>query len=183
MDLETFETERLFLKKLTPAELGYIYENYSRDDIIKILGIHSDDEFIEEENKYKGGYATYNRSFVYFQLIEKASHEIIGGGGLHNWFPAHSRAELGYALDDDKHKDKGFMTEAISFFIGYGFEIMKLHRIEAFIGPSNIASLKLVAKHNFVKEGQLRQHYFKEGSFEDSVVFSLLREDYLRAGS
>jgi ribosomal-protein-alanine N-acetyltransferase len=56
---------------------------------------------------------------------------------------------------------------------------MKLNRIEAFIGPGNIPSLKLIAKSGFIQEGHLRGHYCKKGIMEDSLVFGLLREEYL----
>jgi ribosomal-protein-alanine N-acetyltransferase len=114
-------------------------------------------------------------------MIDKATQQTIGGGGFHNWYADHKRAELGYALENESYKRKGLMTEALNFIIDYGFKNMELNRIEAFIGPNNIASLKLISKYNFTREGQLRQHYMKEGKLEDSIVFSLLREDYFIA--
>ena len=96
----------------------------------------------------------------------------------HVWYLDHNRAEIGYALTDNPEKSKGLMTEAMNSILKYGFEEMKLHRIEAFIGPENIPSLKLVAKFNFKKEGVLRQHYFKNDKMEDSAVFALLKDEY-----
>ncbi len=55
---------------------------------------------------------------------------------------------------------------------------MHLHRIEALIGPDNIASLKLVKRLGFVEEGTLREHYFKNEIYEDSIIFSLLKQEY-----
>lgn len=55
---------------------------------------------------------------------------------------------------------------------------MKLNRIEAFIGPKNQASIKLINKLNFVKEGHLREHYSENNRIEDSIVYSLLRKEY-----
>ena len=70
------------------------------------------------------------------------------------------------------------MSEAILRIIDYGFSQMNLHRIEAFIGPANIASQKLVEKLGFQKEGVLREHYRKQGVIEDSIVYSLLKKEY-----
>jgi RimJ/RimL family protein N-acetyltransferase len=143
------------------------------------LGLISKEEYLIEENKYKGGYSTYNRSIVYFQLTYKADNKIIGAAGFHNWLDEHKRAEIGYALKDDHYKNKGLMNEALSFIINYGFEKMDLHRVEAYVGTNNVPSLKLMSKYKFVKEGLLREHYFINNVFEDSVVFSLLRDEYL----
>ena len=90
----------------------------------------------------------------------------------------HERAEIGYGLFGDEYKRQGLMSEAILPIIEYGFIEMKLNRIEAFIGPENIASIKLINKLNFVKEGQLREHYCENNRVEDSIVYSLLRKEY-----
>jgi len=70
------------------------------------------------------------------------------------------------------------MTEAFQKIIHYGFDVMKLNRIEAFVSPQNEASIKLLKKFNFVEEGLLRKHYFKNNIMEDSLVCSLLRSEY-----
>ncbi|MND70827.1 putative ribosomal N-acetyltransferase YdaF [compost metagenome] len=70
------------------------------------------------------------------------------------------------------------MTEALKPIIQYGFETMKLNRIEAFLSPDNIPSLKLVQKFGFTKEGHLREHYNKDNKLEDSAVYSLLKSEY-----
>jgi ribosomal-protein-alanine N-acetyltransferase len=56
---------------------------------------------------------------------------------------------------------------------------MYLHRIEALVGPHNIPSLKLVKSFGFREEGRLREHYFINNQLEDSIVFSLLKREYL----
>ena len=74
------------------------------------------------------------------------------------------------------------MTEAIDPIIGYGFNTLNLNRIEAYVGPDNLASLSILKKQNFKNEGLLKSHYFKNGIAEDSLVFALLREDWLVSG-
>lgn len=90
----------------------------------------------------------------------------------------HERAEIGYVLFEADYNRKGLMSEAIGPIIEYGFKQMKLNRIEAFIGPKNQASIQLISKLNFVKEGQLREHYCENNRVEDSIVYSLLRKEY-----
>ncbi|MEW5677002.1 GNAT family protein [Flavobacterium enshiense] len=180
MTIETITTENLLLRKLTPEVYNFIFNTFSEADIIAFLGLESQTDFSKEKDKFEKGLTTYNRSFVNFQIIEKSSNEIIGACGFHTWYTEHARAEIGYALKDDRFKGKGVMTEALSEVIAYGFNTMKLNRIEAFIGTNNVASLKLVAKMGFSKEGLLRQHYCKNNFMEDSVVFSLLKSEYLQ---
>lgn len=180
MELETLETERLFLKKLTPEILTDLFANYPEATIKKLLGLATDEEFNKEKEKAKGGYVTYDRTIVAFLLVLKETDETIGRGGFHNWYKDHRRAELGYALFKEENKRKGYMGEAVDAILAYGFNNMDLNRAEALIGPQNIASQSIVKKYGFIQEGHLRQHFVRDEVPEDSLVFSLLKEEYYR---
>src|SRR4051812_37223461 len=130
MNLEIIETKRLLLKVLSPADIKYIFENHSKPEIKTMLGHRSEEDYQREENKYKNGYSSYNRSFKAFLLTDKASGTIIGRCGIHNWNAEHRRGEIGYMMEDEDYKGKGLMAEAVSVVIAYGFDKMNLHRIE-----------------------------------------------------
>ncbi|MBC7774533.1 MAG: GNAT family N-acetyltransferase [Phycisphaerae bacterium] len=179
MHFEIIETKRLILKGLSPNEMRYIFENCSKDEIKRILGHRSEEDYQKEESKYKNGYSSYNRSFKLFLMTDKASNAIIGRCGLHNWNAEHRRAEIGYVMEDERYKRKGLMTEALEAIIEYGFNKMNLNRMEALVGTENVPSLRLMEKFNFIKEGLLRQHYYVSGEFEDSVLFSKLYHEYI----
>lgn len=178
MQFETLQTERLILKKLTPEILTDLFENYSDTEIKKLLGLTTEEEFIKEKQKSQGGYTTYDRTIVAFLLVLKDTNETIGRCGFHNWYNEHQKAELGYALNKEEHKRKGYMNEAVKTILDYGFTKMKLNRIEACTGPTNIASQRIITKHGFTQEGYLRQHYMRNDEIHDSLIFSLLKEEY-----
>lgn len=67
------------------------------------------------------------------------------------------------------------MSEALKAIIPYGFSELKLNRIEALVAPGNVPSIRLMQKNNFIQEAVLKQHYFHEGKFDDSLMFALLR--------
>ena len=181
MDLSPIiiETKRLKLTGFSPHDMTTIFENFSKDEIKKILGHRTDEDFQKEEYKYKNGYSSYNRAFILFLLTEKITNTIIGRCGLHNWNKEHQRAEIGYNISDENYKRKGLMTEAVSSIIDYGFNKLNLHRIEALVGSNNIPSLKIMENHNFTKEGLLRQHYNVADKYEDSIVYSILYNEYI----
>ncbi|HMW39322.1 MAG: GNAT family N-acetyltransferase [Saprospiraceae bacterium] len=172
------DTPHLTLKGLTPKIMNDIFAQLSKVDIMRVLGHHSDDDYVAEEKKYLGGYSSYNRSFLLFLLVEKSSDIIIGRCGFHNWNDEHQRAELGYVMTDQSFRNKGFMSEAVEAVLNYGFNVLRLNRIEALVGRNNIPSLKIMRKFGFVQEGCMRRHYNVDGVFEDSLVFSILEEEY-----
>ena len=178
MKIEELTTNRLILRILTPEVYDFIYQNLSTEEQMKFLGLSSAEELAKEKDKYDQGLSMFNKSFCGFQLIDKASDKIIGWCSYHIWYTEHNRAEIGYGLFDDSFKQKGLMSEALSPIIEYGFITMKLHRIEALVATYNIPSLKLLDKMNFKKEGVLREHYFVNDRMEDSVIYSLLKNEF-----
>jgi len=79
---------------------------------------------------------------------------------------------------DEAFRKKGYMGEALKAVLEHGFNTMKLKRVEALIGPSNTPSLNLIKRFGFSQEGVLREHYFTNGRYEDSLFFGLLEKEY-----
>ena len=178
MEIETYQTTRLQLRKFTPEIYQHFFSNYPEPEIKAILRLETDEAYQTLLKKLEGGMASYNRSLVFFQMVERNSNTAIGGCGLHNWFPDHRRAEIGYHLEHESFRQQGFMKEAIAFVLKYGFEEMDLHRVEALVSPLNVPSLKLVKHFGFQEEGLLKEHYFINDKFEDSLIFGLLKKGY-----
>jgi [ribosomal protein S5]-alanine N-acetyltransferase len=178
LNFELIQTERLILRKISPSNFIFLFENYSESEIKHVLGLKTEQDFEKEKNRYLKGFTTYNQSIEPFQLIYRDSNEIIGGCGFHNWYPLHQRAELGYAISNSNYLNKGLMTEALEAIIYHGFTKMDLQRIEALVAPNNNPSLKLLAKFGFIQEGILRKHYNVNGNFEDSILFSKLISEF-----
>lgn len=172
------ETNRLLLKGLTPEDMTSIFTDLPKEEIKRVLGHRSEEEYQKEEYKQINGYASYSRRFLLFLMTDKESQQIIGRCGLHNWNVDHRRAEIGYNMSEENFKRKGFMSEAVEAIVNYGFEELNLNRIEALVGVGNVPSLRLMEKNNFKKEGVLRQHYPHPEGFEDSVIFSKLQAEH-----
>jgi len=175
MQFEELETERLILRKFTPEILKTLFDQYPKVVVKKHLGLYSDEEYNRDKAKSDGGYTTYRTSMILFKIILKSEDRIIGGVGLHNWYKDHSRAEIGYNINSDEDKNKGYMTEAVEHVIEYGFKNMHLKRIEALISPKNIPSLSIIKHFGFEQEGHLKSHYYIDGKYEDSLIFGKLK--------
>lgn len=178
MNFETFETERLELRKWITETYDQIYRVCSKLEQIKLLGLESENQLTEEKRKYEQGFSTFNKKYVNFQLIQKEGKQVLGWCTFHTWYIDHRRAEIGYWLLKEEFKNKGHLSEAIPTVLAFGFNEMSLNRVEAFVSPENKASLRIMEKFGFKKEGYLRQHYMNNGNLDDSVLFSLLKQDY-----
>ena len=75
----------------------------------------------------------------------KENSRLLGTICLFKFQPENYRAEIGYLLHADFHR-QGIMNEAMKPVIDYGFNTLKLHSIEANVNPSNLASIKILEK-------------------------------------
>lgn len=178
MQIETFTTERLVLKLHTPQVFEKVFTTSCDDEIKSFLGLENDEELAKEKQRFLDGAYAQFKNLRWFQLCDINTNGVLGSCGFHTWYKQHSRAEIGYNLRRDNDKQKGLMTEAVAFVLNYGFNTMQLNRIEAFVGPDNIPSLKIMAKFGFEKEGYCKEHYCFNGVLDDSVLFALLRKNY-----
>lgn len=146
----------------------------SRPEQLDFYGIETQAQLDKELSMLELGTDNYKMKVRYWDLILKETGKTIGSAGYHMWIFAHNRAEIGYNLYHDEHKRKGLMTETLRAIITHGIDVMNLTRIEACIGPDNVASIRLAKNFGFEEEGLLRKHY----NGEDSIMFSLLKEDW-----
>ena len=104
--------------------------------------------------------------------------KLIGHCLLFNLNAQCQRAEIGYGMAFDAW-GHGYMHEALTAMLNYGFIERSLNRVEADIDPRNAASAKTLERLGFVKEGFLRERWVVDGEVSDSGIYGLLRRDWL----
>jgi RimJ/RimL family protein N-acetyltransferase len=91
-------------------------------------------------------------------------------------------AHLGYAIHAD-HWGRGYATDACRTLLRFAFTTLGKHRVSAAIGPDNEASIAVVKRLGFVYEGRIRDHVFTKGTWRDSLLYSLLEDEYVKCSS
>lgn len=86
-------------------------------------------------------------------------------------------AYLGYYLFE-KFTGKGFMTEAVGLILKLAFKDLKLHRIEANVQPENLASIAVLKRCGFTKEGFSRKYLKIGGRWRDHERFAIITENW-----
>lgn len=102
---------------------------------------------------------------------------VIGTCTLAGLDAGNRRAELGFALART-HWRRGYMSEALPALLRFGFGEMHLHRVWADIDPRNTASIRVLERLGFRREGLLREHYLVQGEPQHAVVYGLLRSEW-----
>ncbi|WP_339179653.1 GNAT family protein [Oceanobacillus sp. FSL W7-1293] len=171
------ETDRLCLREMRKDDLQDIYDYASKPELTTFLTweahrtLEDTEAFInlliEQYEKGKGGA---------WAIVWKENSRVIGTMDL-VWNPKQYSAELAYALSLDYWR-KGIGTEAAKAVLTFGFEKLKLERIQARCHPDNMASYKLMEKSGMTYEGTLRKSMQRKGNQEDAKIYSILKDEF-----
>lgn len=171
------ETERLLLRRVVIEDVNEIFALRSDQKVMKYIPrplVKTTEDalahiaLIDEKIDSNEG--------INWAITVKDNPKLIGIIGHYRIKSEHFRAEIGYMLLPE-YQGKGIISEAIKEVVKYGFEVMKLHSIEAVIDPQNFASEKVLQKNGFVKEAHLKENEYFEGRFLDTVIYSILNQN------
>jgi len=76
------------------------------------------------------------------------------------------------------YERRGYMSEGLGLILRYAFKQLKLHRLEANIQPRNRASIALVKRAGFVREGYSKRYLKVCGQWRDHERWAILSEDW-----
>lgn len=138
-----FETERLFLRKMTADDIEPIFAMRSDADVMRF--IREPQERTEALNWIKLVSSRWQKDKIGFcSLFLKSTNQFVGWCGL--WeLKETGEIEVGYAL----HKEfwgRGFAVEASEAFLRYGFTELNLPKIVACANPNNSNSRRVMEK-------------------------------------
>ena len=93
-----------------------------------------------------------------FFLFRTEDNALIGGLALANIRRGVAQAgSLGYWIGAP-HIRRGYMTAAVRALVPAAFDVLRLHRVEAACIPTNLASVRLLEKTGFRREGYARSY-------------------------
>ena len=110
-------------------------------------------------------------------LTNRDDGAVVGTLDIFKLEPAHRRCEFGYSLASSCW-GRGWMTEAATAALDWAFAHLPLDRIEADTDPRNTASIRLLERLGFTREGTLREKWRVGDEVSDSAVFGLLRREW-----
>lgn len=119
-----------------------------------------------------------NMDSILFAIVENQSGKHIGNIKIGPLHPHYHHADISYFIGEKDLWNKGYTTEAIYLICKYGFDDLKLHRIEAGAYDVAVGSWKALEKNGFKREGTFREQvYFKE-KYIDIYRYGLLKDEW-----
>lgn len=101
--------------------------------------------------------------------------KLVGGIGLEMRHDIYSKSRLiGYWLGE-QFWGRGIMTEAVRLVVDYAFANLDIVRLQAGILGNNPASMRVLEKAGFIKEGVLRNAIVKNGLVMDEHIYGRVK--------
>ena len=165
------KTERLFLRKMEELDCDAILFLRSSETVTKFIERPENRKtknktdaikFIKEINE-----AIKKNKSISWGITYKNNPKIIGTICLWNFSQNNKTAEVGYDLNPE-FQGLGIMSEALNSIIDFGFNNLKLDKVEAFTHWENENSKKLLEKKGFA----FMEHR-KDLENDSNIIFEL----------
>ena len=145
-------TERLLLRKIKASDYEEILFLRTDETVTKFIERPENKKIKDKSGARKlikelNGYIETNESITW-GIVLKNNPKVMGTICLWNFSQNEKTAEVGYELNPKFH-GKGIMSEAIKKIVDFGFNQLKLDKIEAFTHNKNENSSKLLEKNGF----------------------------------
>lgn len=176
--LPIIATERILLRELTDDDVPALFEIFSHPEVMRYWSspplkstaqaralLEHIRESFRKQDLFQWGIALQNEN------------HIIGTCTLAQLDASNRRAEIGYVLART-YWGQGLMHQALPALVDFAFTTLMLNRIEADVDPRNAASLRLLERLGFQREGLLRERWIVGDEIQDSVLLGLLRREW-----
>ncbi|MGD6845313.1 GNAT family N-acetyltransferase [Bacillus infantis] len=170
--------ERIYLRPISTDDT---------DIYVKLL-------YNEQSRKLTGLKKAFSKDQIFSYIKEKAedsssilllivldgTNEVIGDIALQDIDSTNRNANIRVNISEEENQGRGYGSEAMELMLGYAFGVLNLHRIELNVFVYNDRALHVYEKLGFKQEGVQREALFYDHQYHDSIMMSILEDDYRR---
>lgn len=168
---------RLYLSKIEKDDMDYIYQWFTDSEFLKYYDYYPPiPQTKAEVNKTFEEYE--EKKSKVFALKTVADDNIIGLAGFDDIILENNVATLFIGIGASASRGKGYGKEAMDLLLDYGFNNMKLHRIQLNVLEFNIPAIKLYEKSGFKREGVFREFVLRDNKRYDLLLYGLLKREW-----
>lgn len=117
-------------------------------------------------------------SSVLLLIVTCEDDQPVGDIAIQNIDTINRNASIRIAINNDAYQGKGYGTEALRLMLDYGFGILNLHRVELNVFSYNERAMHVYEKLGFKREGVQREALFYDHQYYDSILMSILEDEY-----
>jgi len=149
-------------------------------DVTKYLAMYLPMSTVDEENWFERmTKRDPNEKTLVIEIRDGQDWKMIGNCGVFGIDPINSLGELGIMLGEKDEWNKGYGTETMTLLLRHSFDTLNLNRIYLHVYAENLRAKRAYEKAGFVDEGRLREGVYKHGKYDDVIVMSVLRAEWI----
>lgn len=133
-----------------------------------VTTIKSETDFFEQHAK--------NGDHIY-GICRLENDELIGNIGIENIQNVNRTADVGIFIGDEKYRNNGYGTEALTIACRYAFDRLNLHSLHLSVYDFNKRAIACYKKVGFKEAGRLRENLFCNGRYYDTIIMDILKAD------
>lgn len=119
-----------------------------------------------------------NREHAVRCAITDETDRIIGLVSLVSIDSINQSCEFHIMIGEKNNQNKGAGSFAVREMLHHAFMNLNMNRVELSVLEENLRAIHLYEKSGFVFEGKKRQSKFKNGSFHNVLIYSMIKSDY-----
>ena len=171
------EGERIILREYRKEDFSYIRKWINDYEITKYLSNvflypHS---VVDTENFINAMMEGKMRGFI---IAHKETEEYIGQLDLIHIDWPNRVGTIGIVIGTKDNLSKGFGTEAIKLLQKFVFNKLNLNKLELDVRAFNERAIKCYEKSGFKIEGRIRENYFDNGKYTDTIKMGILKREW-----
>jgi [ribosomal protein S5]-alanine N-acetyltransferase len=167
------------LRAFEPEDLSLLHEWHNDGGINKWTGGVQRFVSSEYDKKWLEDKMLNNTNQVYCAIYDCVTKETIGYISLNDINYINRTAFWGGVVISPDHRNKGVATQAAFQMLEYGFFELGLQKISGKWLVGNTTSIFMAKALGFVQEGRLRREVFKGNEYHDTILMSILKEEFI----
>jgi RimJ/RimL family protein N-acetyltransferase len=169
--------DRIYLRPLdAEADLERCLRWINDPEILATLGRRHPTGRSTEQEWLQGQYKS--DAHMNLAIVVKDGDRHIGNCGFNEIDYVNRFAVFGILIGEKDAWGHGYGPEAARLILKHGFAELGLHRIGLDVYSHNARALRAYEKAGFVREGVLRESYFRNGVYHDTIVMSVLESEW-----
>jgi len=170
--------KKVRLRPIERDDLPRFVEWFSDPEVRRYLSMYLPLSLAQEERWFEHLLEQLEKQKVVMLTIETSEGADIGNVSLFDIHWKERHAELGIMIGERDYWSQGYGSDAVQTMLRVAFEEMNLHRVFLRVHADNARGIRCYEKVGFQKEGTLRESVFREGTYHDMLIMSILAPEF-----
>ncbi len=172
--------ERIRLRAVEREDVKKFCVWVNDPEVTRHLTLYLPISTVDEEHWFDSlGKRDPNEKPLVIEIRDGDGWKMIGNCGVFGIDPISRLGELGIMIGEKDEWNKGYGTETMSLLLRHCFETLNLNRVYLHVYAENLRGKRAYEKAGFVEEGRLREAVYKRGKYDDVIVMSVLRSEWI----